>query len=169
MSRVRSLLFLLFLLALLAWMRSPDELLTTEGARVHVIDGDSLRIGGRVIRLADVDAVELHQSCRDTNGMAWDCGHEARDALEAMVAGGGLSCQSRTTDRYGRAVAQCTTHAVKDLSAAMVAKGWAVSGDIRRAGIHATEEQKARTAKLGIWRGTFEQPSEWRAAHPRKP
>jgi endonuclease YncB( thermonuclease family) len=168
MARVRSLLLLLLLLALLAWMRSSDQLLTADGARVSVIDGDSLRIGGRVIRLADMDAVELHQSCRDANGVSWDCGHYARNALQEMVASGGLQCRSRTSDRYGRAVSVCSTDAVKDLSAAMVAQGWAVSGDIRRAGIHATEERKARTAKLGIWQGSFEQPSAWRAAHPRE-
>ena len=29
-------------------------------------------------------------------------------------------------------------------------------------------ETEAKDAKRGIWRGTFEQPSDWRKAHPRQ-
>ena len=32
---------------------------------------------------------------------------------------------------------------------------------------YAAAEAEARGAKRGIWRGTFERPSEWRQAHPR--
>lgn len=168
LRRAGSLLLLAFLFALLAWMNPADHLLTDDGESIHVIDGDSLRIGGRIIRIADMDAVELHQNCLEANGEPWDCGHEAREALQQLVAGGGLQCRSRTSDRYGRAIAQCSANGVRDLAAAMVERGWAVSGDVRRAGIYASQQNKARGTRQGIWRGTFEHPSAWREANPRE-
>lgn len=165
--RAGGLLLLAFLFVALAWLNPSGYLLTADGERVHVIDGDSMRMGGRVIRLADMDAVELHQTCLDADGQRWNCGNDARDALEQLVAAGGLECRSRTSDRYGRAIAECSVDGVQDLAAAMVSLGWAVSGDVRRAGIYASEQKRARDARLGIWRGTFEHPPAWRKANPR--
>lgn len=71
LRRAGSLLLLAFLFALLAWMNPADHLLTDDGESIHVIDGDSLRIGGRIIRIADMDAVELHQNCLEANGEPW--------------------------------------------------------------------------------------------------
>ncbi|WP_264574976.1 thermonuclease family protein [Sphingobium sp. B11D3A] len=131
------------------------------------MDGDSLRIGARIVRIADIDAVELDQRCQDATGQPWDCGAQARDALLALVRRGGLICESRTTDQYGRAVATCTTARIADVGATMVAEGWAISDLGRGSGAYPQEEEAARSAQRGIWRGTFETPSVWRAAHPR--
>lgn len=166
--RLGGLVLLVILLAVLAYLRPAEQLVAADGERVHVMDGDTLRIGARIVRLADMDAVELHQSCQTSDGARWLCGQEARSALEALVARGGLRCESRTSDRFGRAIATCSVDGVSDVSADLVAQGWAVSGDVRRAGIHAAREREAREAGRGIWRGTFDRPDEWRAAHPRE-
>ncbi|MCW2395416.1 MULTISPECIES: thermonuclease family protein [unclassified Sphingobium] len=153
---------------MLALLRAPPERIeAADGARVHVMDGDSLRIGPRIVRIADIDAVELNQRCQDAAGQPWDCGTQARDALLALVRGGGLTCESRTTDQYGRAVATCATPRIADVGATMVAEGWAISDLGRGSGAYRQEEEAARSARRGIWRGTFETPSVWRAAHPR--
>lgn len=46
-----------------------------------VIDGDTIKIGEQRIKLAGIDAVELHQKClRD--GVEWNCGEGAKAWLE---------------------------------------------------------------------------------------
>jgi endonuclease YncB( thermonuclease family) len=45
----------------------------------------------------------------------------------------------------------------------MVRAGFAV--EVSRTGVYAAEEGTARTGHLGIWSGSFDNPSAWRAAH----
>ena len=80
--RQLAVLALLFLVMIaIAELRAPPERLSADGVRVQVIDGDSLRIGARTVRLQGIDAVELHQPCRTPEGEGWRCGIEARKAL----------------------------------------------------------------------------------------
>ena len=169
LRRVGGLLLLAGLLLLLAWLRTePEQLIDAGGARVHVMDGDSLRIGERVVRIEGIDAVELRQLCADGDGGEWSCGLEARSALEAMVAKGGLVCASSEQDRYRRAVARCRTMAVRDIGSALVAQGWAVSGDGRGDGRYLVQQVAAQAGARGIWRGTFQRRADWRAGHARQ-
>ncbi|HWJ71187.1 MAG TPA: thermonuclease family protein [Sphingobium sp.] len=168
LRRLGALLLLAVLLAIAGLMRGPEDRLTDAGgARVYVQDGDSLRIANRAIRIEGMDAVELHQLCRARDGAQWPCGIEARDALTALVARGQLVCTARASDRFGRALARCSVAGERDIAANMVAQGWAVSGDGRAAGRYRAEQEAARQAQRGIWRGSFERPGAWRAAHPR--
>lgn len=168
LRRLGAVLLLIALLAVPMLMRGPaDRLTDAGGARVYVQDGDSLRIANRAIRLEGIDAVELNQLCRAADDVQWSCGIEAREALAALVARGGLVCESRAADRFGRALARCSAKGSRDLSADLVAQGWAVSGDGRAPGRYRAEQDVAREAKRGIWRGRFERPGAWRAAHPR--
>ena len=74
------------LVALAAWLGRPE---TMAGA-VRVIDGDTIEMAGRRIRLLGLDAPELAQACGDpANPVA--CG--ARD-----LAGGGLDRIRRIAD-----------------------------------------------------------------------
>jgi endonuclease YncB( thermonuclease family) len=166
-----SLIFLILLVGGLLLIGYLDQQLrevrTSEGSRVVVRDGDSLAIDGVDFRLAGIDAPELRQECEGADGAKWRCGEAARRALQALVAQGELRCSPHTHDRYGRVVATCRINEVGDLGAAMVRDGLAVNYGGRGAGDYATEEDAARRDKTGIWRGRFEQPSAWRAAHPR--
>lgn len=159
--------FLFALMFVIAELRAPPERLTAGGAAVQVIDGDSLQIGERTVRLQGIDAVEFHQPCRTAEGKEWRCGVEARKALAALAGKGGLVCEPQATDSFGRAVSACSVTGVEDVAAALVAQGWAVSGDGEREGGYAIEQQAAQAAKRGIWRGSFDRPAIWRAAHPR--
>lgn len=167
LRRLGALALLTGLLLLLAWPRPAEQLTDASGVRVRVMDGDSLRIGERVVRIEGIDAVELHQLCKAADGGQWSCGLDARAALEALVAGGNLRCLSREEDRYARAVARCSANGADDVGAALVRQGWAVSGDGRREGRYLAQETEAKAAGRGIWRGSFAQPRDWRAAHPR--
>ena len=167
LRQIAVLTVLFLILFAIAELRAPPERLAAEGAVVQVIDGDSLRIGERTVRLQGIDAVEFHQPCRMPNGKEWRCGGEARKALATLIAKGGLACEPQATDNFGRAVSVCSAAGVGDIAAALVAQGWAVSGDGEREGGYTAEQQAAQAAKRGIWRGSFVRPAEWRAAHPR--
>lgn len=167
LRQIAVLAVLFLILFAIAELRAPPERLTAEGQVIHVIDGDSLRIGERTVRLQGIDAVEFHQPCRMPDGKEWRCGTEARKALAVLTAKGGLACELQATDQFGRAVSTCSVAGVDDLAAALVAQGWAVSGDGEREGGYIAEQKAAQAARRGIWRGSFDRPAIWRAAHPR--
>jgi endonuclease YncB( thermonuclease family) len=135
---------------------------TMDGLRVTVVDGDSLRAGKENIRLIGIDALELHQTCRDARGGDWACGREAKARLAALVSGGNVACTERGRDRYGRTLAVCQADGIADLGAALVREGHAVDY-----GGYADAEREARQARRGLWDGSFERPQDWRRRHPR--
>jgi len=102
----------------------------------------------------------LRQSCNDDKGARYACGEVARAALRAHVGAAPVTCEPVDIDRYRRTVARCYTGG-EDLNRWMVASGWAIayrqfSRDYVRA------EEGAKTARLGLWRGEFVLPSQWR-------
>jgi endonuclease YncB( thermonuclease family) len=142
------------LVALAASLLGPGYAPVSGAARAS--DGDSLRLGGERVRLLDIDAPELDQTCRTGAGADWPCGAAARDAMARLLASGKVACQPRDRDRYGRLLAHCDV-AGRDLGAAMVALGLALAS-----GGYYAEEREAREASRGIWQGDFTTPREWR-------
>jgi len=137
-------------------------------AKIVSIDGDSLRAGnGEEYRLFGIDAPELHQSCKEANGTDWLCGRAAKVKLTKLIKGGNVACQVRDTDRFGRNVAVCSAEGVPDLGEAMVRDGYAIDLGPKYGNPYADAEAEARAAKRGIWRGTFQEPAQWRLANPR--
>jgi endonuclease YncB( thermonuclease family) len=123
----------------------------------EAIDGDSLRVAGREIRLKGVDAPEIDQYCADRTGRNYACGVVARSWLHARLQRGAVICRIEGRDRYGRLLGACT-RGEELLNAAIVREGRAVDyGDYPR------EEQEARAAQRGLWSGRFTLPSEHRA------
>lgn len=150
---------LLLGLAAVAGLReAPTERVT---GTVRVVDGDTLVQDGRRIRLRDMDAPELDQTCRGADGAPYRCGELARAALRQLVEAGPVTCDVTGQDRYGRALARCAVGAV-DLGRDLVLRGLAVSYGGYRA-----EERAARSRSLGVWAGPFDPPVAWRKAHPR--
>jgi endonuclease YncB( thermonuclease family) len=128
-----------------------------------VVDGDSLNIAGTSIRLHGVDAPEGRQSCT-RDGARWACGDAAAEALEALVAGRTIVCTEKDIDQYGRTVAQCT-NGEADLGAELVRSGLALAYR-QYSSDYVGEEAEAKSARRGVWAGTFTPPWEWRR-HPR--
>lgn len=130
----------------------------------RAIDGDSLFVAGREVRLFGIDAPEYRQTCR-VGWSNWSCGVDAASALRAMVDGQHLTCTSVDRDVYDRTVADCRIDGV-DVAAAMLDKGLAIALDNATAGYRTLQAQsKARQA--GIWASEFETPKAYRTAHPR--
>lgn len=133
-----------------------------------VRDGDSLRVGGREIRLYGIDAPETRQSCTDAAGRDWACGAAATSLMNAMAAKGGahVACRTTTRDKYRRFVSICMNGAGEDLGAMLVRAGLAVAYR-RYSEKYVGEENEARAGRRGIWSGSFQQPEDWRRANPR--
>jgi endonuclease YncB( thermonuclease family) len=125
-----------------------------------IVDGDSIRLAGRSIRLDGIDAPEWDQTCLDAGGQTWRCGRAASRALRERIRGHTVSCRPRALDRYGRTIAGCALADGSDLNAWMVREGWAIASGF--AGTYAPEQAEAKAAKRGIWDGTFISPANWR-------
>ncbi len=127
--------------------------------QTRVIDGDTLEVAGQRIRLHGIDAPERRQICRRDGG-PWRCGKDATSALKTFLGSRPASCKELDRDRYRRIIAKCSVEGV-DIGEWMVSQGWAVayylySYEYSRA------EQRAKSARRGIWAREFEKPWEWR-------
>lgn len=130
--------------------------------RGSVIDGDTLEVRGIRIRLHGIDAPESAQTCKDAAGQDYRCGQTAALALADRIAQRTVTCDPRETDQYGRVVAVCRTDA-GNLNAWMARQGHAVAYR-RYTEDYANYELTAKATRIGLWAGTFQEPSEWRRA-----
>jgi endonuclease YncB( thermonuclease family) len=167
---IRKLGIWLFLIALIGlWAFSdrvfPPDVITAAVAKVK--DGDTLVVNSTTFRLYGIDAPEYRQSCKDAKGTDWPCGKAARSQLEAYVHPGSITCEPKAEDRYGRKVAKCASATVPDLAEAMVQSGLAISPAERGTATYFDAEDSAKTAKRGIWQGSFDNPADYRVLHPR--
>jgi endonuclease YncB( thermonuclease family) len=129
---------------------------------VSVIDGDTLDLHSKRIRLHGIDAPESRQSC-SRDGQNWRCGQQAALALSDHIGGRPLRCEQRDIDRYKRIVAVCYMGG-EDVNAWLVRSGWAMAYR-QYSKDYIAAETEARMAHAGVWVGEIQPPWEWR----RKP
>jgi endonuclease YncB( thermonuclease family) len=167
---IRKLLIWAGLLGLLAlWAFSdrffPPEVITAAVAQTR--DVDTIVVNGTTFRLYGIDAPEYRQTCKDAKGNDWPCGKAARSQLDAYVQSGSIVCEPKAEDRYNRKVAKCASATVPDLAEAMVQSGLAISPAERGTAAYGDAEDSAKSAKRGIWQGSFDTPADYRTLHPR--
>jgi endonuclease YncB( thermonuclease family) len=133
-----------------AWMASPAE--------VTVVDGETLRLGDRTLRLKGIAAPQRGETCRGGDGRGFDCGNAAAEALSRLLAGRAVACRVQDRDAFGRGLGRCDAEGV-DLNGALVAAGFAVASSAGRGSL-ASAEQEARAAGRGLWASG--QPEGWR-------
>ena len=155
--------FKFFLLPVLVFGLSFTTLAGTITGQVRVIDGDTLQIAGKRIRLHGIDTPEMRQFCT-LNHQKWPCGVGAKEAIVALIDGQQVRCEKRDMDRYGRIVAVCFANEI-NLNASLVAGGWGLAYR-RYSKDYVDEENEARKNHRGMWRGSFISPWEWR--HQRR-
>lgn len=109
---------------------SPDDRLqvdvirTVDGdtflARVHQRDGRDLVAR---VRLRGIDAPEMKASCQSE----YDRAEAATEALRNLLGQGGVSIYNLGSEKYGRVLADVATKRTANVSAAMLAGGYARS------------------------------------------
>lgn len=105
--------------------RQPvDVIRTIDGdtflARVHQRDGRDLVAR---VRLRGIDAPEMKASCQDE----LDRAEAAARALRNLLGQGGVTIYNLGSEKYGRVLADVATKRTADVSAAMLAGGYARS------------------------------------------
>ncbi len=135
------------------------------GKVVHVADGDTftIMVDGRQqrVRMASIDAPETGKS-RERPGQPM--GQASKKALAELIAGKTLALDCYEKDQYGRNVcdvplADGGTASQRQVAAGMAWANMEGRGKFMRDPSLPGLEQKAREARLGLWRD----------AHPVKP
>lgn len=150
----------LLLLSAIILAASPAMAETRSGP-AEVLDGDTIEIQGKRIRLFGIDAPEATQLCY-RGSESWACGEAAAGELRGLIGDNELTCRGHEIDQFGRLVAVCTI-AGMDLGKLMVAKGWAIAFR-RYSDDYVVDQARAQASKLGMWNSTFVSPEEHRAA-----
>ena len=125
------------------------------------IDGDSLHIDDKEVRLFGIDAPEFDQTCQRASA-DWSCGAAAATQLSKLVTGKTVVCTSVGTDDHGRILGRCMAGAT-DINRTMVATGYAVAYR-RYSSDYISAEDSAKANKRGLWAGKFQMPSDYRHA-----
>jgi endonuclease YncB( thermonuclease family) len=93
-----------------------------EAAGVAVIDGETLRLDDTVVRLRGVTAPARGTACRRGDGVAYDCGAGATEALARLVRDRPVICRLQGRDPDGLPRGACQAGGT-DIAGAMVRAG----------------------------------------------
>ncbi|ABL01335.1 thermonuclease family protein [Pelobacter propionicus] len=176
--RFLGLLSMLFLaVSTSAWAGGP--LRTVEGVVTKVSDGDTLQVADRMgtkikVRMYGIDAPETQKGNKRTGTVSkpgQPYGEESFRALYSLVNGQHVRLDLMDVDQYGRTVS-IVWLGRRNINREMVATGnaWAYRQYLDRP--HASEfidaEERARKARLGLWRqGKPQPPWEFRKSLKR--
>ncbi|HMF26674.1 MAG TPA: thermonuclease family protein [Pseudolabrys sp.] len=127
--------------------------------KAKVLDGDTIEISGRLIRLFGIDAPENGQTCT-IKRKPFRCDQAATSALVDKIGARVVECEPKDLNIYNRTVSVCFVDG-ENINAWMVARGWALAYR-QYSTDYVPQEERASKAKLGMWQGEFEAPWNWR-------
>ena len=145
------------------------------GAEIYgtprIIDGDTVHINGKKIRLEGIDAPEIKQKCKKPLlqissligfqlSKSYPCGFTSTKKLINKIGTSRIKCISSSKDKYKRYLATCYKKNI-NLNKWMVRNGYAVAYK-RYSKDYMIDEEYARENKLGLWEGSFMMPENWR-------
>lgn len=159
-----------------AQVDGPQEAARATGTFIRgparVVDGDTLVVDGKRVRLFGIDAPEMGTTCawpepvhRGWSARAEDCGAVAAARLAGVTAQG-VDCRVVDVDQYRRFVAVCTApEAIAgmgrvELGGFQVAYGWALAHPVFGAKYRA-DQAFARRAGAGFWSCEIDGPAAW--------
>ena len=134
-----------------------------------VVDGDTIKINSKKIRLYGIDAPEKKQKCKKTyltiSFMSFTkdymCGEVSTQKLIKKINKQKLNCNILDVDRYKRLIGECFKRNI-NLNSWMVSNGYAVAYR-KYSKKYVSDEINAKNNKLGIWQGKFEMPWDYRS------
>ncbi|WP_029061918.1 thermonuclease family protein [Labrenzia sp. DG1229] len=148
-------------LTLLAMSLLALPIAIANSASVSIVDGDTIDVDSKRIRLHGIDAPEAGQSCKKAGGGEWPCGRRAIEELEQLIGDESLNCNDLGTDDFGRTLSVCYLGPI-DINEVMVRNGFAWSFRKYASDYNDVEDQ-ARKEQLGVWQRTTQTPWEFRA------
>ena len=133
-----------------------------------VVDGDTIKINSKKIRLYGIDAPEKKQKCKKIyltiSFMSFTkdymCGEVSTQKLIKKINKQKLNCNILDVDRYKRLIGECFKRNI-NLNSWMVSNGYAVAYR-KYSKKYVSDEINAKKNKLGIWQGKFEMPWDYR-------
>ena len=133
-----------------------------------IVDGDTIKINSKKIRLYGIDAPEKKQKCKKTyltiSFMSFTkdymCGEVSTQKLIKKINKQKLNCNIIDVDRYKRLIGECFKRNI-NLNSWMVSNGYAVAYR-KYSKKYVSDEINAKNNKLGIWQGKFEMPWDYR-------
>ena len=136
-----------------------------------IIDGDTVLINNKKIRLEGIDAPEIKQQCKKPFlkisaligfqfSKSYLCGVKSKKKLIDKIDNSKIKCITSSKDRYKRYLATCYKEKI-NLNKWMVRNGHAVAYK-RYSKDYVRDEEFANENKLGLWEGSFTMPEKWR-------
>ena len=126
---------------------------------IKITDGDTIRINGEKIRFSGIDTPELRQTGLK-QGIKTPGGITAKQILIDKIADNKIVCIREGKDQYKRTLAECFINN-ESLSSYLVKSGYAFAYR-RYSKKFITDEDFARTNKIGMWSMEFDYPWDWR-------
>ena len=145
------------------------------GAEIYgtpkIIDGDTVHIVNKKIRLEGIDAPEIRQQCKKPFlkisviigfefTKDYSCGVISKMKLINKIDNTKIKCISSSKDKYKRYLATCYKDKL-NINKWMVRNGYAVAYK-RYSKDYVKDEEYAKENKLGLWKGSFVRPEKWR-------
>jgi len=127
-----------------------------------------LKLEGKRILLWGVDAPVRGQPCY-AGDKKWDCATASAKTLLNIVGNQEISCETRRVDRFGRVFAVCKSGET-DINRALVEAGMAVALP-KETTDYVAAEATAKSKSIGVWRGPFMAPADYRemqTGHPQE-
>ena len=127
-----------------------------------------LSLDGKRVVLWGIDAPVRGQPCYAGN-KTWDCTTASAKTLLNLVGDREIVCEQRRVDQYGRVFALCKAGEV-DINRSLVEAGLAVALPKETAD-YVAAEAAAKANGIGVWRGPFTAPADYRemlAGHPQE-
>ena len=136
-----------------------------------IIDGDTVHINTKKIRLEGIDAPEIKQQCKKPFlkisaiiglefNKNYSCEKKKKKKLTDKIDNSKIKCISSSKDRYKRFIATCYKDKV-NLNKWMVRNGYAVAYK-RYSKDYVRDEEYAKENTHGMWEGSFIMPEKWR-------
>ena len=134
----------------------------------QIVDGDTIKINSKRIRLYGIDAPEIKQMCKKpyltiiffTFTKDYPCGKISTQKLEKKINNKVITCKILDIDRYKRLIGECFKRNL-NLNSWLVSNGYAVAYR-KYSKKYISNEINAKNEKKGIWQGKFEMPWDFR-------